>query len=50
MMRWWNAVCGTLRKRGPMSLTLGPQTLANNLAARPLCWDVLARLQLRLQR
>jgi hypothetical protein len=49
-MRWWNAVCRTSRKRGPMSLTLAPQTLANNLAARPLGWDVLASLQVRLQR
>jgi hypothetical protein len=49
-MRWWNAVCTTLRKRGPMSLTLVTQTLANNLAAHPLSWAALASLRVRLRR
>ena len=49
-MRWWNAVCRTLRKRGPMSLTRVPQTLANSPAPDLLSCDVMTSLQLYLQR
>lgn len=42
-MRWWNAVA--LRKRGPISLTLVPQTLVTQPAAQPLTGKVLTGLQ-----
>lgn len=43
LMRWWNAVA--LRKRGPISLTLVPQTLVTLPAAHPRTGEALTGLQ-----